>query len=55
MEYRYKIQGDNTINIHENYEVEYWAKQLNIRPSTLREIVVKAGPSLNAIRKYLKG
>lgn len=54
MENKYKTSNGDQINFHENYEVEYWAKQLNIRPSTLREVIAKTGPSVNSIKKYLK-
>lgn len=41
------------INIHENYEVEYWSKELGISPEKLREAVKNAGTSAKAVREYL--
>ncbi len=41
------------INIHENYEVEYWAGKFNITPERLREAVKNAGTSAKAVREYL--
>jgi hypothetical protein len=42
------------INIHENYEVEYWSKELGISPEKLRQVVEDAGTSAKAVREYLK-
>ncbi len=44
----------NKINIHENYEVEYWATQFDINPEVLKEAVAKAGTSPEAVRKFLE-
>ncbi|MCC8426722.1 DUF3606 domain-containing protein [Mucilaginibacter sp. UR6-11] len=41
------------INIHENYEVEYWAEKLGVTASRLREAVQKAGNSVAAVKAYL--
>jgi hypothetical protein len=53
MHYKYTHPNNENINIHENYDVEYWAKQLKIRPAILREVIINAGPSVNAVKKYL--
>lgn len=42
------------INIHENYEVEYWTKTLGISAEQLREAVKNAGTSADAVRQHLK-
>ncbi|NNU34353.1 DUF3606 domain-containing protein [Mucilaginibacter sp. S1162] len=42
------------MNIHENYEVEYWSKELGISPEKLREVVKEAGTTAEAVREYLK-
>jgi hypothetical protein len=42
------------INTKENYEVEYWTKELGISAEELRKAVEKAGTSAEAVRKYLK-
>jgi hypothetical protein len=41
------------INVHENYEVEYWSKELGISPEKLRLVVKEAGTSVTAVREYL--
>jgi hypothetical protein len=42
------------INVKENYEVEYWTKELGINAEELRKAVEKAGTSAEEVRKYLK-
>jgi hypothetical protein len=42
------------INIHENYEVEYWTKTLGISAEELRKAVQAAGTSADAVRKHIK-
>jgi len=42
------------INIHENYEVEYWTKTLGISAEELRKAVETAGTSAEAVRKHIK-
>ncbi|MDB4902193.1 MAG: hypothetical protein JWQ63_1474 [Mucilaginibacter sp.] len=42
------------INIHENYEVEYWTKEFGIDREELKKAVDAAGTSAEAVRKYLK-
>ena len=41
------------INVHEAYEVRDWAKTLGVTPEKLREAVVKVGPMVAAVKKYL--
>jgi hypothetical protein len=41
------------INIHENYEVEYWTKTLNVSAETLKKAVAASGTSTEAVKKYL--
>jgi hypothetical protein len=38
------------INIHEEYEVEYWGRELGISPERLRELVGKHGVMAENIR-----
>lgn len=40
------------INIHENYEVEYWANKFNVTPERLREVVKYAGTSVETVKAY---
>jgi len=42
------------INIHENYEVEYWSKKFGITPEELRKAVQSVGTSADNVEKYLK-
>ena len=42
------------INIHENYEVEYWTKTLNTNAEVLKKAVAVAGNTADAIINYLK-
>ena len=39
------------INIHEDYEVEYWSKAFGISPAKLRELVGKHGVMAEDVRK----
>jgi hypothetical protein len=41
------------ININENYEVEYWTKELGVSRQELEEAVKAAGTSVSAVRKHL--
>lgn len=43
------------INIHENYEVEYWSKKFGVTPDELRQAVEKAGTSRIDVENQLKG
>jgi hypothetical protein len=42
------------INIHENYEVEYWTKTLNTNAEVLKKAVAAAGNNADAVINYLK-
>jgi len=42
------------INLNENYEVEYWTKELGCSREKLKEAVVAVGNSAVAVREYLK-
>ena len=41
------------INVHEQYEVEYWSKELGVTPAKLRELVSKHGVMAADIRRAL--
>ena len=43
------------INIHENYEVEYWSKKFGVTPEELKAAVKAVGNSASAVEKKLKG
>ena len=41
------------INVNENYEVEYWTKELDCSKEKLKEAVNEVGTSVAAVRAYL--
>lgn len=41
------------INVHEDYEVEYWTRVLNVSAEKLRETVKKVGVMADDVRKAL--
>jgi hypothetical protein len=42
------------INVHENYEVQYWSKELGVTPDRLRELVARHGVIASDVREALK-
>jgi len=42
------------INIHEDYEVDYWKSALGVTRDQLAEAVTQVGTSAEAVREYLK-
>jgi hypothetical protein len=42
------------INIHKEFEVRYWSKELGITADQLREMVQQLGPSADTIRQAVK-
>ena len=42
------------VNIHENYEVEYWANKFGVKPDQLRQAVEAVGTVSADVEKYLK-
>lgn len=46
-------QDRSKINIHEQYEVQYWSKKYGVTPEELRDAVGKAGTSPEAVAKAL--
>jgi hypothetical protein len=41
------------INMHEEYEVKYWVKELGVTKEELTQAVAKVGNSAAAVRKQL--
>ena len=41
------------INVNENYEVEYWTKELGVSKEKLKEAVEAVGTFAAAVREYL--
>jgi hypothetical protein len=47
-------QSDRSkINMHEDYEVKYWAKELGVTRDELQRIIDRVGNSAAAVRKEL--
>jgi hypothetical protein len=46
-------QDASRINVHEDYEVRYWTKELGVSEEILNEAVKQAGPGAEAVRAYL--
>ncbi len=42
------------INIHEDYEKDYWKKALDVSGQQLAAAVRKVGPMVKDVKKYLK-
>jgi len=49
-----RVQPDRSkINMNEDYEVKYWAKELGVTRSELQRVVDKVGNAAAAVRKEL--
>ena len=46
-------QDRGKINMHEDYEVKYWTKELGVSKEKLQKAVDKVGNSAAAVRKEL--
>lgn len=46
-------QDRSKINMHEEHEVKYWTKQLQVSKDDLQKAVGKVGNSAAAVRKQL--
>ncbi|MCE7064957.1 DUF3606 domain-containing protein [Dyadobacter sp. CY326] len=44
----------NRINISEDYEVAYWTEALGVSKEKLTDAVHQAGPTVKAVKEYLK-
>jgi hypothetical protein len=44
---------DRRIDVHEQYEVEYWSHKWNVSPDRLREAVSRAGPMVKDVAREL--
>ena len=43
----------NRINVHEDYELRYWTKELEVTPEKLKQTVEKVGVMATDVRKAL--
>jgi hypothetical protein len=46
-------QDRSRINVHEEWELRYWTKELGLSADELRQAVAAAGPSVKAVREHL--
>jgi 3-oxoacyl-[acyl-carrier-protein] synthase III len=46
-------QDRSKINMHEDYEIKYWTKELGVSKEKLQKAVDKVGNSAAAVRKEL--
>ena len=46
-------QDRSKINMHEDYEVKYWTKELGVDKEQLQKLVDKVGNSAAAVRREL--
>lgn len=46
-------QDASKINVHEDWELEYWSKELGVSKEKIREAVKVVGTSAVAVRRYL--
>lgn len=42
------------INLHEDWEVAYWTRELGVSREQLEQAVKQAGPSVTAVKQYLR-
>jgi len=47
-------QDAGKVNIHEQYEVEYWTKKFGVSADKLRDAVKKVGTTVSNVEKELK-
>lgn len=41
------------INVHEDYELQYWTKELGVSEEKLKEAIKKVGVMADDVRKHL--
>jgi hypothetical protein len=46
-------QDRSRINVHEEWELRYWTKELGLSADELRQAVKDAGTSAKAVREHL--
>ena len=44
---------DTRINIEQDHELSYWAKEFGVSPNELRQAVQTAGPMVKDVRQHL--
>jgi len=53
MEKQHKFEDADTINIENDYELEYWTAQLKVTNDELKNAVIKAGNNIEAVKVFL--
>ena len=48
-----RLPGPRRINVHEDYELRYWTKELGVTPEKLKQTVEKVGVMATDVRKAL--
>jgi hypothetical protein len=47
------VEDRSRINVHEPWEIRFWARELDTTEEKLREAVKAVGPQVQAVRKQL--
>ena len=47
------VEDRSRINVHEPWEIRFWARELDTTEEKLREAVNAVGPQVQAVRKQL--
>ncbi|MFJ1300029.1 DUF3606 domain-containing protein [Pseudomonadota bacterium AL_CKDN230030165-1A_HGKHYDSX7] len=47
-------QDRSRINVREQWEVDYWTKELGVSTDALRDAVTQAGTSVEKVKAYLQ-
>jgi hypothetical protein len=47
-------RDSDRINVHEDYELRYWTKELGVTPERLKQTVEKVGVMATDVRKALR-
>jgi hypothetical protein len=47
-------QDRSRINIHQNYELDYWSQHFGVPKERLKAAVEKVGPSVKAVEEELR-
>ncbi|MCE7798128.1 DUF3606 domain-containing protein [Sphingobium sufflavum] len=47
-------QDAQRVNVHEDYELQYWTNRFNVSAETLKDTVSRVGTSVDAVAKELE-
>lgn len=48
-----KARDERKIDIRENWDINYWCDELNLKAEELREIIKEVGPGVHDVRLHL--